>query len=87
MPRRARISVPNVPWHIVQRGNNRSPRFFHPEDYRKYLDTLGQQAAVSTCAVHDLLGGDQFKAAIQHMLNRRATRGRSGRPPKPRDRR
>jgi putative transposase len=31
MPRRARLSLPGVPWHIIQRGNNRSV-CFHAED-------------------------------------------------------
>jgi len=25
MPRRARLAVPGIPWHIIQRGNDRSP--------------------------------------------------------------
>jgi len=28
MPRRARIALPNVPVHLIQRGNNRQPCFF-----------------------------------------------------------
>lgn len=28
MPRRARIAVPGILWHIIQRGNNRSPCFY-----------------------------------------------------------
>jgi REP element-mobilizing transposase RayT len=28
MPRRARLSIPGIPWHIIQRGNNRSVCFF-----------------------------------------------------------
>ena len=27
MPRRSRLSLPNVPLHIIQRGNNRQPCF------------------------------------------------------------
>lgn len=27
MPRRARLSYPGIPWHIIQRGNNRSVCF------------------------------------------------------------
>ena len=30
MPRRARLSIAGIPWHIIQRGNNRSACFFHP---------------------------------------------------------
>lgn len=40
MPRRARIALPNIPVHLIQRGNNRQPCFFADEDYRRYLDWL-----------------------------------------------
>jgi putative transposase len=29
-----------TPWHVIQRGNNRSVRFFSEDDYRRYLDDL-----------------------------------------------
>jgi hypothetical protein len=38
MPRRARIALPNVPVHLIQRGNNRQPCFFADEDFRRYMD-------------------------------------------------
>jgi putative transposase len=44
MPRRARFIVPGAPHHITQRGNNREPVFFAPEDYEAYLDCLTRQA-------------------------------------------
>lgn len=28
MPRRARIALPNIPVHLIQRGNNRQACFF-----------------------------------------------------------
>ncbi len=52
MPRRARLAVPGIPWHIIQRGNNRSPCFYAEDDYRRYLDTLEEQARKFSCAVH-----------------------------------
>jgi putative transposase len=52
MPRRARLCVPGIPWHIVQRGNNRGPCFYADEDYRRYLDTLAEMAASFGCHVH-----------------------------------
>ena len=42
MPRRPRMYLPGIPAHIVQRGNNREPCFFSDDDYRFYLDRLGQ---------------------------------------------
>jgi putative transposase len=52
MPRRARIAIAGTPWHIIQRGNNRSPCFYDDADYRRYLDTLGEQAIKYSCAIH-----------------------------------
>ena len=52
MPRRARLALPGIPWHIIQRGNNRAVCFYADEDYRKYLDTLGEQATKYGCAIH-----------------------------------
>ena len=48
MPRRARLSLPNVPVHIIQRGNNRQACFFADEDYRSYLDWLSNNRGQTT---------------------------------------
>ena len=42
MPRRPRMYLPDIPAHVVQRGNNREPCFFAGEDYRYYLEQLGR---------------------------------------------
>jgi putative transposase len=52
MPRRARLIAPGLPVHIIQRGNNRSACFYADENYRFYLDHLGELAAMHGCAVH-----------------------------------
>lgn len=52
MPRRARLSLPGIAWHIIQRGNNRSVCFFAEEDYRCYLDHLTELSERLGCAVH-----------------------------------
>jgi putative transposase len=52
MPRRARLVMPGVAWHVIQRGNNRSACFYAEEDYRFYLNTLKEQADKFGCAVH-----------------------------------
>lgn len=44
MPRIARIVVPGVPHHIVQRGNNHQDVFFVDDDRRAYLDILAEQS-------------------------------------------
>jgi len=52
MPRRARLSLPGIPWHIIQRGNNRAVCFNAAEDYRRYLDELTVLAQRFGCAIH-----------------------------------
>ena len=52
MPRRARLNLPGIPWHIVQRGNNRAVCFNAEDDYRFYLDQLDQLSLRFRCAVH-----------------------------------
>jgi len=52
MPRRARLVVPGVAWHIIQRGNNRSACFYTHADYNRYLDTLAEQANKHNCLIH-----------------------------------
>jgi putative transposase len=49
MPRIARVIVPGIPYHIVQRGNRRQRVFFGDEDYSFYLHLLkkhGDEAGV-----------------------------------------
>ena len=52
MPRRARLAIANVAWHIIQRGNNRSVCFFSEQDYLYYLHQLAQLSIEHGCAVH-----------------------------------
>lgn len=52
MPRRARLSLPNVPLHLIQRGNNRQACFFADEDYLFYLEWLKDCAGKAGCEIH-----------------------------------
>lgn len=52
MPRKPRFNLVEIPQHVVQRGNNRQPTFFAEEDYRFYLDCLGEAASKYRCALH-----------------------------------
>ena len=47
MPRRARLSLPGIPWHIIQRGHNRSVCFHGEEDYQFYLHYLSEAKATA----------------------------------------
>ena len=52
MPRRARLVVPGIPWHIIQRSNNRMTCFYENGDYQYFLETLAEQAAKYQCHLH-----------------------------------
>lgn len=52
MPRRPRVALAGVPLHLIQRGHNRDACFFADDDYRAYLDYLGEFATKFGCAVH-----------------------------------
>ena len=52
MPRRARLTLPNVPVHIIQRGNNRQACFYADEDYQFYLEWLRTSAKRNGCDIH-----------------------------------
>jgi putative transposase len=52
MPRRARLAVAGIPWHIIQRGNNRSVCFYAEADYLFHLKTLADQSSKFGCQIH-----------------------------------
>lgn len=52
MPRRARLSIAGIPWHIIQRGNNHAACFFSDEDYLYYLEHLKLRAQECGCVIH-----------------------------------
>ena len=43
MPRVARIVVPEIAHHVVQRGNRRQDVFFNSRDYQKYLELMSEK--------------------------------------------
>ena len=42
MPHKPRMYLPDIPAHVVQRGNNRDACFFSDNDYKYYLEKLEQ---------------------------------------------
>ena len=52
MPRRARTYIPALPYHIVQRGNNREACFIEPENYQFYLELWKECSIRYGVAVH-----------------------------------
>jgi putative transposase len=52
MARPPRLELPDVPLHVVQRGNNRAACFFNEVDRRFYLKCLATAALARGCAIH-----------------------------------
>jgi putative transposase len=52
MPRLPRVVLPGQPHHLIQRGNNRSPIFFHPNDYHFFLDCLLDASQRYSCQIY-----------------------------------
>ncbi len=52
MARQPRFFAPEVPLHVIQRGNNRSILFAASRDYRFFLDCLGEASRERGLAIH-----------------------------------
>ncbi len=52
MPRKPRLYIPDIPCHIIQRGNNRDACFFSEMDYRFYLECLADACRKYRVAIH-----------------------------------
>ena len=52
MPRKPRFTLPGIPQHVIQRGNNREPCFLVEQDYRRYLEDLESSAEKYRCRIH-----------------------------------
>jgi len=52
MPRKPRLSIPGLPQHVIQRGNNREPIFRVDNDYRQFVEMLSLAADQHDCQIH-----------------------------------
>lgn len=52
MARKPRFSLPGIPQHVIQRGNNREPCFYAEDDYPRYLAVLMEALARNDCRLH-----------------------------------
>ena len=77
MARQPRFTLPGVPQHIIQRGNNREPCFYAPDDYCRYRDDLVLAANKNQAHIHayvfmtnhvHLLVTPQHEHSITHMM-------------------
>ncbi len=52
MARRGRLEIAGVPKHVIQRGNDRAPRFFAEADYLAYLHWLAEGCRSYGVGIH-----------------------------------
>ena len=52
MARLPRLNIPDIPQHVIQRGNNRQACYFSDIDYAVYLDKLQASAKKYFVLVH-----------------------------------
>ena len=51
MPRQPRLVIPDLPHHVVQRGNRRQQTFFGSGDYQRYISLLADACEAHGVAV------------------------------------
>ncbi|WP_026280240.1 transposase [Thioalkalivibrio sp. ALE31] len=84
MPRMARVVLPHMPHHVVQRGYNRQVVFAGEGDYERYLEDLRELSSaldirvyaycLMTNHVHLLLGPSEEVAAMGRLMKALAAR-------------
>ena len=52
MPRKPRFFLPDVPVHMIIRGNSRNAVFAESEDYYAYIRLLTEATKAHACSVH-----------------------------------
>lgn len=52
MPRKPRFYQPNIPCHVIQRGNNRHYCFINDQDYHVYLSVLEEALTAHNIELH-----------------------------------
>ena len=52
MGRFARQTIANIPYHIINRGNNHQPIFFCDDDYKFFLDALEVAKEKYPCKIY-----------------------------------
>lgn len=52
MARKPRFTLPGIPQHVIQRGNNREPCFYADADYHRYLNDLNNALETNHCKLH-----------------------------------
>ena len=77
MARQPRFTLPGIPQHVIQRGDNRNTCFYAEEDYRRYRTDLAEAAMKNKAIIHayvfmtnhvHLLVTPQFEYSVTHMM-------------------
>ena len=77
MARQPRFTLPGIPQHVIQRGNNRNPCIFAEDDYWRYRNDLAEAAKKNKAIIHayvfmtnhvHLLVTPQHEHSITHMM-------------------
>jgi len=55
MGRNARQTVADIPYHIINRGNNRQPIFFRDDDYQFFLSALALAKVKYPCKIYSFV--------------------------------
>lgn len=83
MARLARVVIPQLPHHVIQRGVRSLPIFFSDADQEAYLRLLAEfghrEGLQSHGSVGRPLGNDSFLQALEQRVGHRLRRGRPGR--------
>jgi len=73
--------MPGIPWHVIQRGNNRAT---HLARYRDLITSpVDPELVCEICSANNgnyALGNEHFKSDTGQMLKRCVTRGKPGGP-------
>jgi hypothetical protein len=60
MARLARVVIPGLPHHVIQRGNRREAIFFEDGDHEVYMDLLAEQTRKAEVDVWEIGGHDAY---------------------------
>ncbi len=52
MARKPRLIVANIPYYVIQRGNNRNPIFYSEQDYDFFLNVLREAKLRYPCFIY-----------------------------------
>jgi len=52
MARKPRLCISGIPYHVIQRGNNKEPIFFSEDDYAYFLEIIREAKGKHPCLIY-----------------------------------